>query len=124
MRKAHFEEAQSKINRKLRVRNLCCNIFVVFLKCTLEKGLGGFQHEKSRNPALNVLRRHEPVATYTIFPDTPAVDSGVKQAQVFVGRDSWVADVYPMKSGKQFVNTLEDNMRRRGAMDKLLSDLA
>ena len=27
-----------------------------------------------------------------------------------------------MKSGKQFVNTLEDNIRRKGAMDKLLSD--
>ena len=52
------------------------------------------------------------------------MDSGVKQAQVFVGRDSLVADVYPMKSGKQFVNTLEDNIRRRGAMDKLLSDSA
>ena len=34
------------------------------------------------------------------FP-IPAVDSGVKQAQVFVGRDSLVADAYPMKSGKQ-----------------------
>ena len=55
---------------------------------------------------MNVPRRHEPVATDTIFSDTPAVDSGVKQAQVFVGRDSLVADVYPMKSGKQFVNTL------------------
>ena len=33
-------------------------------------------------------------------------------------------DAYPMKSGKQFVNTLEDNIRRRGAMDKLLSDSA
>ena len=41
----------------------------------------------------------------------PAVDSGVKQAQVFVGRDSLVADVYPMKSGKQFVNTLEDKKK-------------
>ena len=79
---------------------------------------------KSRNPALNVPRRHEPVATDTIFSDTPAVDSGVKQAQVFVARDSLVADVYPMKSGKQFVNTQEDNIRRRGAMDKLLSDSA
>ena len=49
----------------------------------------------------------------------PAVDSGVKQAQVFEGRDSLVADVYPMKSGKQFVNTLEDNIRRRGAMDMI-----
>ena len=27
-----------------------------------------------------------------------------------------------MKSGKQFVNTLEDSIRRRGSMDKLLSD--
>ena len=82
------------------------------------------RHLKSRSPALNVPRRHEPVATDTIFSDTPAVDSGVKQAQVFVGRDSLVADVYPMKSGKQFVNTQEDNIRRRGAMDKLLSDSA
>ena len=74
--------------------------------------------------SLNVPRRHEAVATDTVFSDTPAVDSGVKQAQVFVGRDTLVADAYPMKSGKQFVNTLEDNIRRQGAMDKLLSDSA
>ena len=80
------------------------------------------RHLKSRNPALNVPRRHESVATDTIFSDKPAVDSGVKQAQVFVGRDSLVAYVYPMKYGKQFVNTLENNIRRRGAIDKLLSD--
>ena len=80
------------------------------------------KHLKSRNPALNVPRRHEAVATDTVFSDTPAVDSGVKQAQVFVGRDTLVADAYPMKSGKQFVNTLD--IRRRGAMDKLLSDSA
>ena len=82
------------------------------------------KHLKSRNPALNIPRRHEPVATDTVFSDTPTVDSGVKQAQVFVSRDTLVADAYPMKSGKQFVNTLEDNIRRRGAMDKLLSDSA
>ena len=29
-----------------------------------------------------------------------------------------------MRSGKQFVNTLEDNIHRRGAMDKLISDSA
>ena len=82
------------------------------------------KHLKSRNPALNIPRRHEAVATDTVFSDTPAVDSGVKQAQVFVGRDTLVADAYPMKSGKQFVNTLEDSIRRRGAMDKVLSDSA
>ena len=53
---------------------------------------------------MNVPGRHEPAATDTIFSDTPAEDSGVKQAQFFVGGDSLVADVYPMKSGKQFVN--------------------
>ena len=58
------------------------------------------RHLKSRNPAPNVPRRHEPVATDTVFSDTPAVDSGVKQAQVFVGRDTLVADAYPIKSGK------------------------
>ena len=58
------------------------------------------RHLKSRNPALNVPRRHEPVAKDTIFSDTPVVDSGVKQAHAFVVRDSLVADVYPMKSGK------------------------
>ena len=76
-------------------------------------------------PALNVPRRHESVATDNIFSDTPAVDSGVKEAQVFVVvRDSLVADVYLMKSGKQFVNTLEENIRRKGAMDKLFNDSA
>ena len=76
------------------------------------------RHLKSKNPAL------ESVVTDTIISDTPAVDRGVKQAQVFVGRDSLVAVVYSMKSGNQFVNTLEDNIRRRGAVDKLLSDSA
>ena len=80
------------------------------------------RHLKSRNPALNISRRHQPVATDTIFSDTPAVDSGVKQTQVFVY--TLVADAYPMKSRKQFINTPEDNVRRRGAMDKLLSDSA
>ena len=78
----------------------------------------------SRNPALNIPRSHEAVATDTVFSDTPAVDSGVKQAQVFVGRDTLVADAYRLESGKQFVNTLEDNIRRWGAMDKLQSDSA
>ena len=45
------------------------------------------RHLKSRNPALNVPGRHEPVATDTIFSATPAVDSGVNQAKVFVRGD-------------------------------------
>ena len=82
------------------------------------------KHLKSRNPALNTPRRHEAVATDTVYSDTPAVDSWVKQAQLFDGKESLVSDIYPMRSGKQFINTLEDNIRRRGAMDKRISDSA
>ena len=80
------------------------------------------RHLESRNPALNVPRRHEVVAIDTVYSDTPVDDIGVKMAQRFVGKESLVSDIYPMRSGKQFVNTLEENIRRRGAMDKLISD--
>ena len=53
------------------------------------------KHLKSRNPACNIPRRHEPVANDTVFSDTPAVDIAVKQAQVFIGRDTLGADDYP-----------------------------
>ena len=43
------------------------------------------------------------VATDTVYSDTSAVESGVKQAQPFVGKESLVSDIYPMRSGKQFV---------------------
>ncbi len=79
---------------------------------------------KSPFPALNVYRRNEPVGSDTVFSDTPAIDSGVKAAQLFVGHDTLVTDVYPCKTDKQFVNALEDNIRDRGAMDKILTDSA
>ena len=82
------------------------------------------KHYRSRFPALNVSRRNEPVATDTIFSDTPAIDSGATCAQFFVGRESLVADVYSMRSDKEFSSTLADNIRHRGAMDKLISDRA
>ena len=82
------------------------------------------RHLKSRNPALNVPRRHEAVATDTVYSDTAAVDSGVKMAQLLVGKESLVSDIYPMRLGKQFVNTLQDNICRCGAMVKLISDSA
>ena len=82
------------------------------------------KHFKSRFPAFNIPCRNEAVATDTIFSDTPAIDSGVTMAQIFVGKDSLVSDVYPMHSSKQFVNTLEDNIRFKGAMSKLIIDYA
>jgi hypothetical protein len=76
------------------------------------------KHYRSPYPALNVHRRSEPVATDTVYSDTPAVDCGHTQAQIFVGTKSIV------ETDKQFVNTLEDNIRRRGAIYKLISDRA
>jgi hypothetical protein len=46
------------------------------------------QHCRSKFPACNVKRRNEPVATDMVFNDTPAVDSGVTAAQIFVGQES------------------------------------
>jgi hypothetical protein len=59
-----------------------------------------------------------------VFSDTPAVDSGVIAAQIFVRHECLVVDVYGLKTDKQLVNTLEDYIRQRGAMDKLIRDCA
>jgi hypothetical protein len=80
---------------------------------------------KSPFPACNVRCRNEAVATNTIISQVPAVDTGgIKVAQIFVGRDTLVCDVYGLWSESQFINSLLENIRQRGAMDKLISDCA
>jgi len=79
---------------------------------------------KSQNPALNVIQRGEPVATNDLYSDTPAIDNNSTRCQIFVGMNTDVVDIYPMKFLKQFVNTLEDKVRFGGAPTKLVSDRA
>ena len=79
-------------------------------------------HFKPRNPVFSIPRCSEDVATDTIFSDTPAVDDGSTMAQFFCGHDTLVCDAYGIKSTKQFINTLSDNIRKWGAMDTLTSD--
>ena len=67
---------------------------------------------------------NQPVATDTVYFDTPAIDGRFTAVQFFVGTESLVCNIYPMKMDKQFVNVLQDNIRRRGAMLKLISDRA
>ena len=74
--------------------------------------------------ALNVKQRDESAATDTVYSDTPIIDNGSTSAQIFVGTKTLVTDVYRIKSDEQFANTLEDNIRTRGAMSKLISDRA
>ena len=50
------------------------------------------KHFKSRNPVFNIPRRNEPVATDTIFSDTPAINDGSTMAQFFVGKDTLVCN--------------------------------
>ena len=77
---------------------------------------------KSRNPVFNIPRRDELVATDTIFSDTPAINDGSTIAQFFVGKDTLVCDAYGIKSQKQFINTLYDNIKSRGAMTTIIAD--
>ena len=75
-------------------------------------------------PACNVPRRNEPIATDTVFSDTPAIDNGARMAQIYVGTKSLVADCYGIKTQKAFINSLLDIIRDRGAPTKLVSDRA
>jgi hypothetical protein len=79
---------------------------------------------KSPNPALNVYRRNESVACDIVYSDTPAIHDGSHAAVLFVGTTTQVTDVYGIKTERQFVNTLEDNIIQRGAPNKLISDRA
>ena len=82
------------------------------------------KHYLSPNPTLNVRHHQEPVTTDYVYADVLAVDDGSMGAQISVGREFEVCDAQGLKSPKQLVNSLEDNIRKCGAMDKLLSNRA
>jgi hypothetical protein len=75
---------------------------------------------KSLNPVLNMHPHDEQVATNTIYSDTLAIDCCITSAQLFVGSRTHTADVYPIKSNIQFVNTLLNNITQHGAPTKLI----
>ena len=65
-------------------------------------------HYCSPFPALNVNRRNEALATDTVYADVPDIEHGHVAAQFFVGLESLISDVYGIKTGKQFLQTLQD----------------
>ena len=77
---------------------------------------------RSPFPALNIPRQQESVATDTIYADTPPIYCGHTRAQFCRGTGSQVCDLYRMKTDKQFVNSFEDIISQRGAMDRLVND--
>ena len=68
--------------------------------------------------------RNVPVALDFVSLDTFAIDSGSTAAQFFIGIETPISNVYPLHTEKQFVNTLQNNIRKRGAMEKLITDRA
>ena len=49
---------------------------------------------KSPFAALNVHHCNEAVVTDTVYADVPAIDDGFTIAQIYVGRESLLDDVY------------------------------
>ena len=90
----------------------------------LPQGTKLHRYYKSQNPAINTPRRNEDVTCDLVYSDTKSLGGGYTTAAIFIGSESRVADVYPLKSEKQFINSLEDNVRERGAMNRLVSDRA
>ena len=43
-------------------------------------------------------------------------------AEFFAGKDTLLCDAYGIKSQKQFINTLYDNIKTRGAMDIIITE--
>ena len=77
---------------------------------------------KSLFPALNTEHRSERVTTDAAYSNTWAIHDSSTCAQIFVRTKTLVTNAYSMKSEKQFIITLEENTRKKGAIDKLNSD--
>ena len=84
-----------------------------------------FQDQESfqvQESCLNIPEQNAPEATDTVFGDTPAIHHGSTMVQFFVGKDTLVCDAYGIKSQKQFINTLYDSIKTRGALDTIITD--
>ena len=68
--------------------------------------------------------QYELVAIDTVYCNTPDIEDVSTSYQLFVGKDTLLTDVYSMKSEKPFSSTVADNIRQRGAMDKINFDRA
>ena len=88
------------------------------MSATLER------HFRSPFPALNVQRRSEGLATDTVYSDVKDIEHGHQAAQFFCGHRSLVSDAFGVTTDAQFLQTLQDVVRKRGAPTKLISDRA
>ena len=85
--------------------------------CTDSNALQLRQTYRTPFPACNVLRRNESVGTDTVYSTTSSIGNGARIAQIYFGRKTLVVDVCAMKTEKEFIHSLQENIRKRGAMD-------
>ena len=71
-------------------------------------------------PAASACRRSEAMAKDSTCSNTPAsaLVTGDMAEQLFVGVDTLCSAVHCVKTDKQFVNALTDEIRKHGAMEK------
>lgn len=79
---------------------------------------------RTPNPAANIQRRSEAVVTDMVYFSVPQLHGGYTQAIFYCGVESLHAAIHGVKSGSstEFLGTLQEEVRKRGAMTKLISD--
>ena len=85
-----------------------------------------FKRYKTPYPAANLRRRNEDDASDAIYSNTPAIDGGETDGQIFYGTYSHLTDVYKKKdaTSQEFLRTFQDRVITRGVPNRLLVDHA
>jgi hypothetical protein len=83
-----------------------------------------FKRWQSPNPAMNIFRLNDDLLTDKIHADTPAIEGGHTEAQVFFGRKCHIIHVEPISKIRKFIHCLQDFVRKWGAPNRLLGDHA
>eukprot|EP00531_Pseudo-nitzschia_arenysensis_P008891 CAMPEP_0116125882 /NCGR_PEP_ID=MMETSP0329-20121206/6042_1 /TAXON_ID=697910 /ORGANISM="Pseudo-nitzschia arenysensis, Strain B593" /LENGTH=1908 /DNA_ID=CAMNT_0003619941 /DNA_START=154 /DNA_END=5877 /DNA_ORIENTATION=+ len=81
-----------------------------------------FKRWNSPNPAMNVFRLQDDVLTDKIHSNTPAIDGGFKEAQIFFGRKSHIVHPEPISKSKSFLRCVQNFVRKWGAPIRILAD--
>ena len=81
-----------------------------------------FKRWHSPNPALNVFRLQDDLLTDKVYSNTPAIEGGFTEAQIFIGRKSHIIHPESISKTKPFLKCLQNFVRKWGAPIRLLAD--
>jgi hypothetical protein len=81
-----------------------------------------FKRWNSPNPAMNVFRLQDDVLTDKVYSNTPAINGGFTEAQIFFGRKCHIIHPEPTSKTKKFLQCLQNFVRTWGAPIRLLAD--